>query len=145
MDIRPLCLVRAACYSAELGPKSIFLSDSEVKAIQSIFLPFKVAPFRGTRSTRLLPASRNDEGSGNCYAKAFHTEGPDIADQVLEKVRKLEEVCERFGMHFWNPFCLFWLTFWIQVHLLHLTMISTSDIKPIRLDYGQSSTSYGFI
>ena len=30
----------------------------------------------------------NDEGSGNCYAKAFHTEGPDIADQVLENVRK---------------------------------------------------------
>ena len=23
----------------------------------------------------------NDEGSGNCYAKAFHTEGPDLADQ----------------------------------------------------------------
>ena len=56
--------------------------------ISIYFLPFKVAPFRGTRSTRLLPASRNDEGSGNCYAKAFHTEGPDIADQVLEKVRK---------------------------------------------------------
>jgi tubulin beta len=35
----------------------------------------------------------NDEGSGNCYAKAFHTEGPDIADQVLEKVRKEVERC----------------------------------------------------
>jgi tubulin beta len=35
----------------------------------------------------------NDEGSGNCYAKAFHTEGPDIADQVLENVRKEVERC----------------------------------------------------
>lgn len=35
----------------------------------------------------------NDEGSGNCYAKAFHTEGPDIADQCLENVRKEVERC----------------------------------------------------
>lgn len=36
----------------------------------------------------------NDEGSGNCYAKAFHTEGPDLADRVLENVRKEVERCE---------------------------------------------------
>ena len=30
----------------------------------------------------------NDESSGNCYAKAFHTEGPDLADRCLEMVRK---------------------------------------------------------
>mmetsp|Transcript_8918 Transcript_8918/g.23912 ORF Transcript_8918/g.23912 Transcript_8918/m.23912 type:complete len:547 (-) Transcript_8918:28-1668(-) len=35
----------------------------------------------------------NDEGSGNCYAKAFHTEGPDLADRVLEVVRKEVERC----------------------------------------------------
>lgn len=35
----------------------------------------------------------NDEGSGNCYAKAFHTEGPDLADQCLENVRKEVEKC----------------------------------------------------
>eukprot|EP00928_Gymnodinium_smaydae_P087263 TRINITY_DN71548_c0_g1_i1.p1 TRINITY_DN71548_c0_g1~~TRINITY_DN71548_c0_g1_i1.p1 ORF type:complete len:520 (-),score=108.47 TRINITY_DN71548_c0_g1_i1:41-1600(-) len=36
----------------------------------------------------------NDEGSGNCYAKAFHTEGPDLADRCLETVRKEAERCE---------------------------------------------------
>jgi tubulin beta len=35
----------------------------------------------------------NDEGSGNCYAKAFHTEGPDLAERVLEVVRKEVERC----------------------------------------------------
>ena len=30
----------------------------------------------------------NDESCGNCYAKAFHTEGPDLADRCLEMVRK---------------------------------------------------------
>jgi len=35
----------------------------------------------------------NDEGSGNCYAKAFHTEGPDLADACLEIVRKEAERC----------------------------------------------------
>merc|ERR1719446_342294 len=35
----------------------------------------------------------NDDGSGNCYAKAFHTEGPDLADRVLENVRKEVERC----------------------------------------------------
>lgn len=35
----------------------------------------------------------NDEGSGNCYAKAFHTEGPDLADRTLENVRKEVERC----------------------------------------------------
>jgi len=35
----------------------------------------------------------NDEGSGNCYAKAFHTEGPDLADKCLETVRKEVEKC----------------------------------------------------
>jgi len=35
----------------------------------------------------------NDEGSGNCYAKAFHTEGPDLADKCLETVRKEVERC----------------------------------------------------
>jgi len=35
----------------------------------------------------------NDEGSGNCYAKAFHTEGPDLADNVLDLVRKESERC----------------------------------------------------
>ena len=34
-----------------------------------------------------------DEGSGNCYAKAFHTEGPDVADKVLDLVRKEIEKC----------------------------------------------------
>lgn len=36
----------------------------------------------------------NDEGSGNCYAKAFHTEGPDLADRVLEIVRKEVDACD---------------------------------------------------
>jgi len=36
----------------------------------------------------------NDEGSGNCYAKAFHTEGPDLADRCLENVRKEFERCD---------------------------------------------------
>jgi tubulin beta len=35
----------------------------------------------------------NDEGSGNCYAKAFHTDGPELADQCLEMVRKEVERC----------------------------------------------------
>lgn len=35
----------------------------------------------------------NDESSGNCYAKAFHTEGPDLADRCLETVRKEVEKC----------------------------------------------------
>ena len=35
----------------------------------------------------------NDEGSGNCYAKAFHTEGPDIADRILDIVRQQVEKC----------------------------------------------------
>jgi len=35
----------------------------------------------------------NDEGSANCYAKAFHTEGPDLADKCLETVRKEVERC----------------------------------------------------
>eukprot|EP00401_Gymnodinium_catenatum_P083264 CAMPEP_0117521348 /NCGR_PEP_ID=MMETSP0784-20121206/33639_1 /TAXON_ID=39447 /ORGANISM="" /LENGTH=428 /DNA_ID=CAMNT_0005317373 /DNA_START=213 /DNA_END=1499 /DNA_ORIENTATION=- len=35
----------------------------------------------------------NDEGSANCYAKAFHTEGPDLADRCLEVVRKEFERC----------------------------------------------------
>ncbi|CAE8589992.1 unnamed protein product [Polarella glacialis] len=35
----------------------------------------------------------NDESSGNCYAKAFHTEGPDLADRALETVRKEVEKC----------------------------------------------------
>eukprot|EP00930_Biecheleria_cincta_P077372 TRINITY_DN64653_c0_g1_i1.p1 TRINITY_DN64653_c0_g1~~TRINITY_DN64653_c0_g1_i1.p1 ORF type:complete len:524 (-),score=84.47 TRINITY_DN64653_c0_g1_i1:144-1715(-) len=35
----------------------------------------------------------NDESSGNCYAKAFHTEGPDLADRCLEHVRKEVEKC----------------------------------------------------
>lgn len=35
----------------------------------------------------------NDESSGNCYAKAFHTEGPDLADRCLENVRKEVERC----------------------------------------------------
>lgn len=33
----------------------------------------------------------NDEGSGNCYAKAYHTEGPDLANKCLELVRKEAE------------------------------------------------------
>jgi len=35
----------------------------------------------------------NDEGSGNCYAKAFHTEGPDLADKILDLVRQEVEKC----------------------------------------------------
>lgn len=35
----------------------------------------------------------SDEGSGNCYAKAFHTEGPDLAERCLELVRKEVERC----------------------------------------------------
>lgn len=35
----------------------------------------------------------NDEGSGNCYAKAFHTEGADLSDSVLDLVRKEAERC----------------------------------------------------
>ncbi|CAK0889946.1 unnamed protein product [Prorocentrum cordatum] len=35
----------------------------------------------------------NDEGSGNCYAKAYHTDGPELADQCLEMVRKEIERC----------------------------------------------------
>lgn len=36
----------------------------------------------------------NDESCGNCYAKAFHTEGPDLADRCLETVRKEVERCD---------------------------------------------------
>ena len=35
----------------------------------------------------------NDEGSGNCYAKAFHTEGPDLADRMLDQIRQEVEKC----------------------------------------------------
>lgn len=43
----------------------------------------------------------NDEGSGNCYAKAFHTEGPDLADRCLETVRKeLEQAHSLQGLQF---------------------------------------------
>lgn len=35
----------------------------------------------------------NDEGSSNCYAKAFHLQGADIADDVLELARKESERC----------------------------------------------------
>lgn len=35
----------------------------------------------------------NDEGCANCYAKAFHTEGPDLAERCLELVRKEVERC----------------------------------------------------
>lgn len=43
----------------------------------------------------------NDEGSGNCYAKAFHTEGPDLADRCLETVRKeLEQAHALQGLQF---------------------------------------------
>ncbi|CAD7948636.1 unnamed protein product [Amoebophrya sp. A25] len=48
----------------------------------------------------------NDEGAGNCYAKAFHTEGPDLADQVLETVRKEVEKCECLqGVQFTHSIC----------------------------------------
>jgi len=48
----------------------------------------------------------NDEGSGNCYAKAFHTEGPDLADQVLENVRKEMERCNCLqGIQFVHNIC----------------------------------------
>mmetsp|Transcript_51033 Transcript_51033/g.114880 ORF Transcript_51033/g.114880 Transcript_51033/m.114880 type:complete len:511 (+) Transcript_51033:132-1664(+) len=43
----------------------------------------------------------NDEGSGNCYAKAFHTEGPDLADKVLDTVRREVEKCHKLqGVQF---------------------------------------------
>jgi tubulin beta len=35
----------------------------------------------------------SDCGSGNCYAKAFHTEGPEVADKVLNVVRREIEKC----------------------------------------------------
>lgn len=41
-----------------------------------------------------------DEGSGNCYAKAFHTEGPDLSDQCLESVRKEVEKCNCLQVFF---------------------------------------------
>eukprot|EP00397_Hematodinium_sp_SG-2012_P021702 GEMP01022440.1.p1 GENE.GEMP01022440.1~~GEMP01022440.1.p1 ORF type:complete len:508 (+),score=91.00 GEMP01022440.1:98-1621(+) len=48
----------------------------------------------------------NDEGSGNCYAKAFHTEGPDLADRVLDGVRKEVERCNCLqGIQFTHNLC----------------------------------------
>lgn len=48
----------------------------------------------------------NDDGSGNCYAKAFHTEGPDLADRVLENVRKEVERCNCLqGVQFTHSVC----------------------------------------
>jgi tubulin beta len=48
----------------------------------------------------------NDEGSGNCYAKAFHTEGPDLADKCLEIVRKEVERCSCLqGVQFVHSVC----------------------------------------
>eukprot|EP00747_Dinoflagellata_sp_TGD_P164546 gnl/TRDRNA2_/TRDRNA2_184622_c0_seq1.p1 gnl/TRDRNA2_/TRDRNA2_184622_c0~~gnl/TRDRNA2_/TRDRNA2_184622_c0_seq1.p1 ORF type:complete len:539 (+),score=91.43 gnl/TRDRNA2_/TRDRNA2_184622_c0_seq1:75-1619(+) len=45
----------------------------------------------------------NDDGSANCYAKAFHTEGPDLADHCLENVRKEVERCNCLqGVQFTN-------------------------------------------
>ncbi|CEL93227.1 unnamed protein product [Vitrella brassicaformis CCMP3155] len=35
-----------------------------------------------------------DEGSGNCYARAFHTSGPDICDAMTEGVRRMVEGCD---------------------------------------------------
>jgi tubulin beta len=35
----------------------------------------------------------SDDGSGGNYAKAFHTEGPDLCDQTLDLVRKEVERC----------------------------------------------------
>mmetsp|Transcript_9241 Transcript_9241/g.20642 ORF Transcript_9241/g.20642 Transcript_9241/m.20642 type:complete len:511 (+) Transcript_9241:60-1592(+) len=48
----------------------------------------------------------NDEGSGNCYAKAFHTEGPDLADKVLDTVRREVEKCHKLqGVQFCHGIC----------------------------------------
>ncbi|KAF4667055.1 hypothetical protein FOL47_003781 [Perkinsus chesapeaki] len=48
----------------------------------------------------------NDEGSGNCYARAFHTEGPDLAEHVLETVRKEVENCDCLqGVQFIQSLC----------------------------------------
>ncbi|EER20448.1 beta-tubulin, putative [Perkinsus marinus ATCC 50983] len=48
----------------------------------------------------------NDEGSGNCYARAFHTEGPDLAEHVLETVRKEAESCDCLqGVQFVQSLC----------------------------------------
>eukprot|EP00435_Cladocopium_sp_Y103_P016967 s907_g4.t1 len=48
----------------------------------------------------------NDESSGNCYAKAFHTEGPDLADRCLEMVRKEFEKCNCLqGVQFTHAAC----------------------------------------
>jgi len=48
----------------------------------------------------------SDEGSGNCYAKAFHTEGPDLADRCLELVRKEVERCNCLqGVQFTHSVC----------------------------------------
>ena len=48
----------------------------------------------------------NDESSGNCYAKAFHTEGPDLADRCLEMVRKEVEKCNCLqGVQFTHSAC----------------------------------------
>lgn len=44
----------------------------------------------------------NDESSGNCYAKAFHTEGPDLADRCLEMVRKESLSCEHHELMMWH-------------------------------------------
>lgn len=44
----------------------------------------------------------NDESSGNCYAKAFHTEGPDLADRCLEMVRKESLSCEHHELMKWH-------------------------------------------
>jgi len=35
----------------------------------------------------------NDEGAANCYAQAFHSTGPDLADNTLEHIRKEVERC----------------------------------------------------
>ena len=46
------------------------------------------------------------ESSGNCYAQAFHTDGPPVAQKVIDQVRRELEKCESVqGMQFVNSAC----------------------------------------
>jgi len=48
----------------------------------------------------------NPEGSSNCYAQAFHTDGPPIATNAINEVRKQLERCEsNQGIHFFHSTC----------------------------------------
>ena len=62
----------------------------------------------------------NDESSGNCYAKAFHTEGPDLADRCLEMVRKEFLGWKRWAVAAIYP-CCFMIYIMIYIYIWDYT------------------------